>query len=91
MLPFLLNIYSYRCSAFCLQTWSNIFSTNFNLYTVSFIGKKKRTLILMSYLCFKGRMMEKICFGWINNCPEKGQAYRPRVKCAEGIINLTLA
>lgn len=52
--------------------------------------KKKRTLILR--VCFKGRMMEKICFGLINNCQKRGKVYCPRVICAERInINLTLA
>lgn len=32
----------------------------------------------MSYLCFKGRMMEKICFGWINNCQEKRACLLPK-------------
>lgn len=50
-----------------------------NLYTVSFMyGGKKRTLIFMSYLCFKGRMMEKIFFGWINNCQKNRASLLPK-------------
>lgn len=32
----------------------------------------------MSYLCFKSRMMEEICFGWINNCQKKRASLLPR-------------
>lgn len=52
--------------------------------------KKERTEILISYLCFKGKIMEKICSGCINNCPEKGQEYLTMFKCAER-INISLA